>query len=54
MSRFEGAPKQMDARYIFPGAKSMIVLGSASRAARCAGSRRERFSALTPRWGTPR
>lgn len=27
MDRFEGAPKQMDARYIFPGAKSMIVLG---------------------------
>lgn len=27
MSRFEGAPKQMDARYIFPAAKSMIVLG---------------------------
>jgi epoxyqueuosine reductase len=27
MSRFEGAPKQMDARYIFPGAKSLIVLG---------------------------
>ena len=27
MSRFEGAPKQMDARYIFPNAKSMIVLG---------------------------
>lgn len=27
MSRFEGAPKQMDARYIFPSAKSMIVLG---------------------------
>lgn len=27
MSRFEGAPKQMDARYIFPEAKSMIVLG---------------------------
>jgi len=27
MSRFEGAPKQMDPRYIFPGAKSMIVLG---------------------------
>jgi ferredoxin len=27
MSRFEGAPKQNDARYIFPGAKSMIVLG---------------------------
>jgi epoxyqueuosine reductase len=27
MTRFEGAPKQMDARYIFPGAKSMIVLG---------------------------
>jgi epoxyqueuosine reductase len=27
MSRFEGAPKQLDARYIFPGAKSMIVLG---------------------------
>ena len=26
MSRFEGAPKQMDARYIFPEAKSMIVL----------------------------
>lgn len=26
MSRFEGAPKQMDARYIFPGTKSMIVL----------------------------
>ncbi len=27
MSRFEGAPKQMDARYIFPNAKSLIVLG---------------------------
>lgn len=27
MDRFEGAPKQMDARYIFPNAKSMIVLG---------------------------
>ena len=27
MSRFEGAPKQHDARYIFPGAKSMVVLG---------------------------
>ena len=27
MDRFEGAPKQMDPRYIFPGAKSMIVLG---------------------------
>lgn len=27
MSRFEGAPKQNDARYIFPGAESMIVLG---------------------------
>ena len=27
MSRFEGAPKQYDGRYIFPGAKSMIVLG---------------------------
>lgn len=27
MSRFEGAPRQMDARYIFPGAKSMVVLG---------------------------
>ena len=27
MRRFEGAPKQMDARYIFPDAKSMIVLG---------------------------
>jgi hypothetical protein len=27
MSRFEGAPKQNDARYIFPAAKSMIVLG---------------------------
>ncbi len=27
MSRFEGAPKQNDARYIFPNAKSMIVLG---------------------------
>ena len=27
MSRFEGCPKQNDARYIFPGAKSMIVLG---------------------------
>ena len=27
MERFEGAPKQMDARYIFPAAKSMIVLG---------------------------
>ncbi len=27
MSRFEGAPRQMDARYIFPNAKSMIVVG---------------------------
>ena len=27
MSRFEGAPKQNDPRYIFPDAKSMIVLG---------------------------
>lgn len=27
MDRFNGAPKQMDPRYIFPGAKSMIVLG---------------------------
>ena len=26
MSRWEGAPKQNDPRYIFPGAKSMIVL----------------------------
>jgi len=27
MDRFEGAPKQMDPRYIFPDAKAMIVLG---------------------------
>jgi ferredoxin len=27
MDRFEGAPVQFDPRYIFPGAKSMIVLG---------------------------
>ena len=27
MSRWEGAPKQMDPRYMFPDAKSMIVLG---------------------------
>jgi epoxyqueuosine reductase QueG len=27
MDRFEGAPKQMDPRYIFPGAKAMIVMG---------------------------
>lgn len=27
MDRFEGTPKQNDPRYIFPGAKSMIVLG---------------------------
>ena len=27
MSRWEGAPKQNDPRYIFPGAKSMVVLG---------------------------
>ncbi|NLG15087.1 MAG: hypothetical protein GX561_12900 [Lentisphaerae bacterium] len=27
MSRFEGAPPQNDARYIFPNAKSLIVLG---------------------------
>ncbi len=27
MDRFEGAPKQMDPRYIFPEAKAMIVLG---------------------------
>lgn len=28
MSRFEGAPKQMDARSVFPNADSMIVLDS--------------------------
>jgi ferredoxin len=28
MDRFEGAPKQMDPRYIFPDAKAMIVIGS--------------------------
>lgn len=27
MDRFEGAPKQMDPRYIFPDAKAMVVLG---------------------------
>lgn len=27
MDRFEGAPKQMDPRYIFPDAKTMIVMG---------------------------
>lgn len=27
MERFEGAPEQMDPRYIFPGARSAIVLG---------------------------
>ena len=27
MSRFAGCPKQYDGRYIFPGAKSMLVLG---------------------------
>lgn len=27
MERFEGAPKQMDPRYIFPDAKAMIVMG---------------------------
>ena len=27
MERWEGAPKQNDPRYIFPGAKSFIVLG---------------------------
>lgn len=27
MDRFEGAPKQMDPRYIFPEAKTMLVLG---------------------------
>lgn len=27
MDRFEGAPKQMDPRYIFPDAKALIVLG---------------------------
>lgn len=27
MSRFEGAPRQFDPRYIHPGAKSMIVMG---------------------------
>ena len=27
MDRFEGAPKQMDPRYIMPEAKSMIVMG---------------------------
>ena len=27
MDRFEGAPKQMDPRYIFPEAKALIVLG---------------------------
>ena len=28
MSRFEGAPKQMDPRYIMPNAKSMIVVAN--------------------------
>jgi len=27
MNRFQGAPKQMDPRYIFPDAKALIVLG---------------------------
>ena len=27
MDRFEGAPKQMDPRYIFPDAKAMLVMG---------------------------
>ena len=27
MDRFDGAPKQMDPRYIMPEAKSMIVMG---------------------------
>ena len=27
MDRFEGAPKQMDPRYIFPDAKAMVVMG---------------------------
>ena len=27
MDRFEGAPKQFDPRYIFPDAKSMVVMG---------------------------
>ncbi len=27
LDRFEGAPKQMDPRYIFPDAKAMVVLG---------------------------
>ena len=27
MDRFEGIPKQMDPRYIFPDAQSMIVMG---------------------------
>jgi epoxyqueuosine reductase len=27
MDRFDGAPVQFDPRYIFPGAKAMIVLG---------------------------
>ena len=27
MDRFEGAPAQMDPRYIMPEAKSMIVMG---------------------------
>ena len=27
MDRFEGAPKQMDPRYIFPDARAMIVMG---------------------------
>ena len=27
MDRFEGAPKQMDPRYIFPEAKAAVVLG---------------------------
>ena len=27
LDRFEGAPKQMDPRYIFPDAQAMIVMG---------------------------
>lgn len=53
MSRFEGAPKQHDARYIFPGAKSMIVLGSAFPGGRSGGSRKGHSSPPIPPWVMP-
>lgn len=53
MSRFEGCPKQYDGRYIFPGAKSMIVLGLPHWHAACsAASKKEPIFLRIRLWAT--